>query len=110
MSRAEKIAVVETYLGGLANKDISQVPFAEDVTFEGPRVPKLTGRTTVAGFLTSILPAIQAIRIGEHIVEGDYVATQFEMETMFGLDRVFDRFHVVGGELKAIHSYYYPQK
>jgi hypothetical protein len=50
MSREEKVAVVEAYLDCFATKDLSKVSFAEDVTFEGPRMPKLTGRATVLGY------------------------------------------------------------
>lgn len=100
--------MVETYLKGLVGKDISKVPFAKDVTFEGPRVPPLAGRQVVVGFLTMILPAIKNIQIKQHIVEGDYVATAFDMETTDGIDRVFDRIRVLDGELKEIHSFYYP--
>ncbi len=102
-------AVVEAYLRGLAGKDISKIPFAANITFEGPRVGKLIGRNAVVGFLTSILPAVRSVQIKQHIVEGDFVATVFEMETIFGVDQVFDRVHVCDGELKEIHSFYYPQ-
>ena len=40
MSRDEIIAIAEAYLNGLAKKDLSNVPFAADITFEGPLVPK----------------------------------------------------------------------
>lgn len=109
MTREEKVAVVEAYLKGLAGKDISRVPFAADITFEGPRVPLLAGREAVVGFLKMILPAIKDIQIKQHIVEGDYVATVFDMETTDGIDRVFDRIRVLDGELKEIHSFYYPR-
>lgn len=109
MSREEKIKVVETYLNGLAGKDLSRVPFADDVTFAGPRVPPLAGRATVVRFLSMILPAIRSIHIGEHLVEGDYVATTFDMETSGGTDRVFDRIRIVNAEIKSIQSFYYPQ-
>ena len=109
VSREEKVAVVEAYLRGLAGKDISKIPFAANITFEGPRVGKLIGRNAVVGFLTSILPAVKSVQIRQHIVEGDFVATVFEMETIFGVDQVFDRVHVCDGELKEIHSFYYPQ-
>ena len=56
MSREQKVAVVEAYLDCFATKNLSKVSFAEDVTFEGPRMPKLTGRATILGFLTQILP------------------------------------------------------
>jgi len=110
MSREEKVRVVETYLNGLADKDLSSVPFAVDVTFVGPRVPPLTGRKAVVGFLSMILPAIRSIHIGEHLVEGDYVATTFDMETSGGTDRVFDRIRIVDAEIKSIQSFYYPQQ
>jgi hypothetical protein len=63
MSRSENIAVVESYLNGLARKDLSSVPFAPGITFEGPLMPKLAGRETIVGFLTSILPLIRGIEI-----------------------------------------------
>jgi hypothetical protein len=109
LTREAKVAVVEAYLHGLAARDISKVPFAANVTFEGPRVPPLAGRDAVVGFLTMILPAIKGIQIKQHIVEGDYVATVFDMETVNGTDHVFDRIRVVDGELKEIHSFYYPR-
>jgi SnoaL-like domain len=109
MSREEKVALVEAYLKGLAGKDLSKVPFAVDVTFEGPLVPPLAGREAVVGFLTMILPAIKDVRIGQHLVEGDYVATTFDMTTSGGIDRVFDRICIADGQIRSIRSFYYPQ-
>jgi len=109
MSREEKVAVVEAYLGCFVTKNVSQVPFSEDVTFEGPRMPKLTGRQTITEFLASILPAVKSIRVKQHIVEADYVATLFDMETVNGVDHVFDRIHIVDGKIKGIQAFYYPQ-
>jgi SnoaL-like domain len=108
MATEEKIAIVDAYPNGLANKDLSKVSFAEDVTFEGPVVGKLAGRQTIVTFMTSILPFIKAIHIKQHLIEGDYVATLFDMETVSGTDRVFDCLHVAGGELKSVKSFYYP--
>ena len=54
MSRERKVAVVEAYLDCFVNKNVSQLRLAEDVTFEGPRMPKLTGRRRVTGFLVRI--------------------------------------------------------
>ena len=109
MSRDEMIAIAEAYLNGLAKKDLSNVPFAADITFEGPRVPKLVGRQSVVGFLTSIMPLLKRIQIKQHLVDGEFVATMFDMETVNGTDKVVDWFQVSGGQLKAIRSFYYPQ-
>ena len=58
VSREEKVAVVEAYLRGLAGKDISKIPFAENITFEGPRVGKLIGRNAQnSAAIPSGLPA-----------------------------------------------------
>jgi len=110
MSREQKVAAVEAYLDCFATKDLSKVPFAEDVTFEGPRIPKLTGRQIILGFLRSILPMVKGIKLKQHIVEGDYVATVFDMETVNGVDHVCDRIHIIDGEIKGIHAFYYPQE
>jgi hypothetical protein len=109
MSREQKVAVVEAYLDCFATKDLSRVSFAEDATFEGPRMPKLAGRASILGFLTQVLPVVRSIQLKQHIVEGDYVATIFDMETVNGVDHVFDRIHIVDGQIKAIHAFYYPE-
>ena len=106
MSRSENIAVVESYLNGLASKDLSSVPFAPGITFEGPLMPKLAGRETIVGFLTSIFPLIKGIEIKQHIVDGDYVATVFEMETV----NVVDLCLVVDGLLTEVRAFYYPSQ
>src|ERR1700722_10064325 len=110
MSREQKVAAVEAYLGCFATKDLSKVPFAEDVTFEGPRMPKLTGRATILGFLAQIVPMVRGIQVKQHIVEGDYVATVFDMETVNGVDHVLDRINIVDAQIKAIHAFYYPEQ
>lgn len=109
MSREEKVSVVEAYLDCFESKDFSKLSFAEDISFEGPGIPKLAGRATVLGFLAHILPMVKGIQLKQHIVEGDYVATVFNMETVNGVDQVFDRIHIVGGQIKSIHAFYYPE-
>ena len=96
-------------MSGLARKDLSSVPFAPGITFEGPLMPKLAGRETIVAFLTSI-PFIKGIEIKQHVVDGDYVATVFDMETINGVDHVIDLCHVVGGELKEVRAFYYPSQ
>jgi hypothetical protein len=108
MSRSENIAVVESYC--LASKDLSSVPFAAGITFEGPLMPKLAGRETIVGFLTSIFPLIKGIEIKQHIVDGDYVATVFDMETVNGVDHVVDLCLVVDGLLTEVRAFYYPSQ
>lgn len=103
------IEAVERYLNGLQRKDMSNVPFAPDVTFESPLTPKLEGKEQVVEFLTGLFPAIKDIRIQRHIAEGEYVATAFDFDTTFGVIPVFDCFRVSDGLLKEIRPYYDPR-
>jgi hypothetical protein len=107
--RDEVIRVVEGYLEGLKTKDLTQVAFAGDVTFESPLSPKLVGRQAVVDFLSGMFPAIKDIRIKQHIVEGEYVATLFDFDTTFGVIPVFDCFRVSNGALTQIRPFYDPR-
>jgi len=109
MSREQKVAAVQAYLDCFDTKDLSTVPFAENVTFHGPLVGTLTGRQAVQGFLASILPMVKGVHVKQYIVEDNYVATVFDMETVNGVDHVFDRIQLVDGLIKDIHSFYYPK-
>lgn len=52
---------------------------------------------------------IEGIQLEQHIVEGDYVATLFDMETVSGVDHVVDYIQVVNGEIKTMRTFYYPK-
>ena len=52
---------------------------------------------------------VKGVHVKQHIVEGNFVATVFDMETVNGVDHVFDRIQVVDGEIKDIHTSYYPK-
>jgi hypothetical protein len=110
MLREQKVAAVEAYLDGFKKRDFAGVPLAEDVIFGGPLMPNLSGRQTVLGFLNMILPSVKSVTSRQHIVEGDFVATMFDMETVNGTDHVVDWIRVEAGEIKSIHAFYYPQQ
>ena len=110
MTRSEQIAVVDRYFNGLVHKDLTSVPFADNISFEGPLMPKLTGRETILGFLNSILPMIVGVQVKQHIVDGDYVATILDMETVNGVDHVVDICFVVNQQIAAIQVFYYPSQ
>ncbi len=107
--REELIKVVEGYLDGLRKKDLSEVAFAPDVTFESPLSAKLIGEQAVVDFLTGLFPAIRDIRVKQHIVEGEYVATVFDFDTTFGVIPVLDCFRISNGKLKQIRPFYDPR-
>lgn len=109
MAPAVNIEVVERYLSALETGNLDEVPFAADVTFESPLAARVTGRDAVVEALRAILPAVRGVTVRDHIVEGEFVASRFELETPFGRIDVFDRFRVVNGLLAEIRPYYDPR-
>jgi hypothetical protein len=112
--RDDVIRVVESYVDGLGNRDLSAVPFAPDFTFESPLLPDLTGRPRLVGepaieFLRGLFPLIRGTRTRQHIVEGPYCVTLFDLDTIHGTIPVLDRFHVVDGKLKLANPFYDPR-
>jgi ketosteroid isomerase-like protein len=110
VSREQNIAIVESYLACFDSKDVSTVPFAENVVFEGPTWPTLTGRQAVLGFLRMILPGIRRVHVKQHIVEGNHVATIFDMETEHGDDHVCDCIEIANGEIARVQAFFYPRQ
>jgi len=108
MTREEKIEVVESYISGLGRHDFTGVPFHEEVVYQSPISPKRTGRAAVE-FLQGVFPVIHGVDIKQHIVEGEYVATVFDLHVTTGTIAIFDRFRVVDGKLLEISPYYDPR-
>jgi len=103
------LEVVERYLDALRTGHLDEVPFAPDVTFESPLAPRVSGKEAVLEALTGLLPVVLGVAVRDHIAQGEYVATRFELETPFGRIDVFDRFHVVNGLLAEIRPFYDPR-
>ena len=104
MTREQKIAVVESYIRGLGARDFTGVPFAESVSYQSPLTPTLVGRDAIE-FLESIFPVIRGAEIKQHIVEGEYVSSVFDLYVTTGTVAVFDKFRVVEGKLREIRPF-----
>jgi glyoxylase I family protein len=103
------IEVVEQYLAALRTGNLMDVPFAPDVTFESPLATRVSGRKAVIEALQGILPAVLGVTVRDHITDGEYVATRFDLDTPFGRIEVFDRFRVINCLLAEIRPYYDPR-
>lgn len=107
--REEKIEAVEAYLSGLKNKDLSLAPFAEDIYFEDPIAGKNRGADNFRAFLSGFLPAINDVRVVRHVCEGDYVATHFEVDGVFGIVPIMEMFKVEDGKITEAIGYFDPR-
>ena len=103
------VEVVESYLRALQTGQLDDLPLAADVTFESPLVERVSGRDAVLDALRGLLPAVRGVTLRDHISDGEFVASRFELETPFGRIDVFDRFRVVNGMLAEIRPYFDPR-
>lgn len=103
------VEIVESYIYGLRDKDLSKIPFAPDVVFEEPLTPTLTGADAVRAYLPNVFPLIKDVRIKKHISEGEYVATRWEVESPMGMIPLFECFRIVDGQITEISAYFDPR-
>jgi catechol 2,3-dioxygenase-like lactoylglutathione lyase family enzyme len=109
MAANPAVQAVESYLDALRRKDLSRVPFAPSVSFESPLSPRVVGVKAVSELLTGMFPVIKDVRVRQHIVENEYVATRFDLDTTFGVIPVFDCFRVANGLIQEVRPFYDPR-
>jgi limonene-1,2-epoxide hydrolase len=107
--REENIKTVETYLNALKQKDLSIALFADNLIFEDPIAGKNTGAENFKAFLSGFLPAIKDVRVLQHICEGEYVVTHWEVDGVFGIITILEKFRVENGEITEAYGYFDPR-
>jgi limonene-1,2-epoxide hydrolase len=107
--REENIKTVETYLNALKQKDLSIASLADDLKFEDPIAGKNTGAENFKAFLSGFLPAIKDVRVLQHICEGEYVVTHWEVDGVFGIITILEKFRVENGEITEAYGYFDPR-
>jgi hypothetical protein len=107
--RDSVVSAAQAYLAGLRRKDLRDVPLAPTVTFESPLTPRLTGPSEVVAFLTGLFPVIKDVRVTRQIVDGEFIAVMFDLDTVFGVIPVFDCLRVTDGLIQDIRPYYDPR-
>ena len=103
------IRTVDAYLNGLAAKDVSAAPFHPDIEFEGPVGPPIKGAATLRHVLTGFFPTIKGIDVIRHIADGEWCATMFNFDTVFGTFPMVDCYHVIDGQIVSIRLFYDPR-
>jgi hypothetical protein len=100
--RSQLVMVADAYFRGLAQKNMSQVPWHPDVVFRGPLAPgapePLRGSAAVRSWFEGLSPALGAVEVIEHYVgEGERsIATRANVHITqpSSVLRVIDRFIV----------------
>jgi len=110
MSREENIAVVEAFLDCVVRKEIERLPIDPEITFESPLIPETKGHVEAVRYLRMVAATVQSIRVLQHVVEGDHVATLFEEMTVNGPLRVFAKFEIAAGRIRDARVFYDPRR
>ena len=103
------IEVVEKYLRALSEGDLSISPIADNIIFDNPISGPAVGKEAYYAFLTGFLSAISEIRIIRHISEGDLVATEWEVDGVFGVIPVMEIYRIENGVILEMRSYFDPR-
>ena len=107
--REENIKAVEAYLTALRQKDLSLAPFADDLIFEDSVAGKGIGAENFKAFLSGFLPGITDIKVIQHICENDFVVTHWEVDGIFGIIPILEKFRVQNGKITKTSSYFDPR-
>ena len=118
--RAQLRAADDAYFAGLAQKDFSLIPFADDVTLRAPLCPggvhrPLEGKEAVRAIWWAPMPAaLGAVRVVDRYYNDDLTAICVEAEVdLVGLAqplRVADRFTVDGeGQIVEQENHFDPR-
>lgn len=98
--REQLIRVAEQYFRGLAQRDVSRVPWHPDVAFRGPLTPTspdpLRGLEAVRTWFEGLYPALGKVEVLEHFIGERSIATRADVHitTPPAVLRVLDRFVV----------------
>lgn len=107
--KEENIKIVESYIEAIGKKDLSFGMLAEDVHFEDPMTVKSRGAENLRAFLTGFLPAIDGVKIIEHISDGDRVVTHWEVDGVFGIIPVLQKFRIRDGKITEAIAFFDPR-
>lgn len=107
--REENIEVVESYLSAIKQKDLSLARLADDLSFEDPLTGKASGADNLRAFLTGFLPAVNEVRIHQHICEGKTVVTHWEVDGIFGIIPILEKFRIEDGNIKEMIAFFDPR-
>ncbi len=109
MSRNEKVRLVESFLKCMAESDMHHLPLSPEFTVETPLTPKLSGQAAM-DYVKATAAGTRSIEVVMHIVEGNYVATLSENETVNGPLSVFAKFTLEAGRIRDARVFYDPRQ
>jgi len=107
--REENIKTVEAYISALKERDLSLAPLADDLKFTDPIAGTNQGADNFRAFLEGFLPSINDARVISHVCESEFVVTHFEVDGVFGIISILEKFRVEGGRITEAFGFFDPR-
>ena len=67
------------------------------------------GRETVIEYVLSLLPGIDDVKLKRHMTGGEYVATLWEAQTVWGTVPICSVFRIADGLIQEVRSFWDPR-
>jgi hypothetical protein len=104
-SRQQSVSIVESFFRCIVDKDIAGLPVDPALAVQSPLTPRVSGRAAM-DYVRAVAANTHAIRVVQHIVEGDEVASLTENETSNGPLSLFAKFHLDGDHIAEVRVFY----
>lgn len=105
LDRVAKTQVIERYFECVLSGRAADLPVTADYGSESPQSGRVTGPAAVE-YLMAIGAEMTAIRVVQHVVEGNFVATIFEEDTPQGALPVFALFELAGDRVRFVRVFF----
>ena len=101
--------LLDAYIDGYKTGDWKKVPFAADVTFEGPLTNgKIRGEAAVQKFLSNV--RAKDVRVRQKLIDRQFACVLADFETTEGTVVPFcEFFRVINGQIAEIRPYFDPR-
>ena len=109
MMENPNIKIVESYLDAIRSKDLTKAPVDPEIVFEDPLTTPSSGVRAWTEFVSSMLPALNDVRVKQHIADGDLVATLWEAHTVWGIIPIFEYFRISEGRITEAKAFMDPR-
>jgi hypothetical protein len=103
--RERKIKVIEQYVKCVVDGNLKALPITDDYGSESPQSGIVKGEKAIT-YLGMIGAEMNDIRVVQHIVDGDFVATHFEEITTKGILPVVGLFQLKGDKVYFVRVFF----
>ena len=107
--KEENIRVVESYIEAIGKGDLTFEMLADDIHFEDPMTVKSHGAENLRAFLKGFVPAIHGVKIIENVCDGNTVVTHWEVDGIFGIIPILEKFRVENGKITEAIAFFDPR-